>query len=303
MNTTLLFVTSMLAVAAFALSVGVLSWVVKYRDPVRQRLAALVTPASHERRGARAAERLAPLGRWLLPGSKDERARLGQLLFLAGFRQANALGVFFGVKVVLAIALPVLWWGMSRALPTLTSTQVVFLAGCAAFLGLILPNQWLEKRVERRQKRLRDAFPDALDLLVICVEAGLGLAAAIERVTLELKYSHPDLAQELAVVNVEMRAGVDRETALQGLNTRTGLPEIRGLVGLLVQTLRFGTGIADTLRVYAAEFRDARTQQAEERAAKIGTKLIFPLIFCEFPAFFAVAIGPAALRIIDIFNR
>ncbi|NBW90839.1 MAG: type II secretion system F family protein, partial [Gammaproteobacteria bacterium] len=185
----------------------------------------------------------------------------------------------------------------------LTSTQVVFLAGCAAFLGLILPNQWLEKRVERRQKRLRDAFPDALDLLVICVEAGLGLAAAIERVALELKYSHPDLAQELAVVNVEMRAGVDRETALQGLNTRTGLPEIRGLVGLLVQTLRFGTGIADTLRVYAAEFRDARTQQAEERAAKIGTKLIFPLIFCEFPAFFAVAIGPAALRIIDIFNR
>jgi tight adherence protein C len=304
MNITSLIFTGLLTVAAFAFAVGLTSWAVQSRDPVRRRLAALVAPRDDGGpRREKVAARIAPLGRWLLPGSKHERARVSQLLHLAGFRAPNALAVFFGAKVVIALVLPVVWLGMSRALPTLSATQVWFLAVCVAFLGLLLPNQWLEKRVARRQKRLRDAFPDALDLLVICVEAGLGLTAAIERVALELKYSHSDLASELAVVNAEMRAGVDREAALHGLTERTGLPEIRGLVGLLVQTLRFGTGIADTLRVYAAEFRDTRTQLAEERAAKIGTKLIFPLIFCEFPAFFAIAIGPAALRIVDIFQR
>lgn len=303
MNVNSLFFTALLAAATFVFAVGLMSWAAQARDPVRRRLAALVaTPANGARR-ERAAARLVPLGRWLLPGSKSERTRIAHLLFLAGYRNPNALGTFFGAKVVLAIALPFLWLGMSRALPMLTGTQVWFFAGCAALLGLLLPNQWLEKRVARRQKKLRDAFPDALDLLVICVEAGLGLTAAIERVALELKYSHSELAGELAVVNAEMRAGVDREAALHALTERTGLSEIRGLVGLLVQTLRFGTGIADTLRVYAAEFRDTRTQLAEERAAKIGTKLIFPLIFCEFPAFFAIAIGPAALRIIDVFQR
>lgn len=304
MNTTSLFFTALLAAAAFAFAIGLMSWAAQSRDPVRRRLAALATPVNGDGpRRAKVAARIAPLGRWLLPGSKHERARVSHLLYLAGYRASNAVAVFFGAKVVIALVLPLIWLGMSRALPTLSATQVWFLAVCAALLGLLLPNQWLEKRVAHRQKRLRDAFPDALDLLVICVEAGLGLTAAIERVALELKYSHADLAGELAVVNAEMRAGVDREAALHGLTERTGLPEIRGLVGLLVQTLRFGTGIADTLRVYAAEFRDTRTQLAEERAAKIGTKLIFPLIFCEFPAFFAIAIGPAALRIIEIFQR
>jgi tight adherence protein C len=168
---------------------------------------------------------------------------------------------------------------------------------------MLAPNRWLELRVARRQKRLRDGFPESLDMLVICVEAGLGLTSAIARVAEELKFSQPDLASELAIVNAEMRAGVDREVALDNLNARTGLSEIRGLVSLLQQTLRFGTGIADSLRVYAAEFRDQRMQAAEERAGKIGTKLIFPLIFCEFPAFFVIAIGPAVMRIMEAFQR
>jgi tight adherence protein C len=142
-----------------------------------------------------------------------------------------------------------------------------------------------------------------LDLLVICVESGLGLAAAIQRVGEELRYSHPELAQEFALVNAEMRAGVDREAALHNLTARTGLEDIRGLVSLLVQTLRFGTSIADTLRVYSEEFRDRRMQRAEEQAAKIGTKLIFPLVFCLFPSFFVVAIGPAVIRIVAVFGQ
>ena len=166
----------------------------------------------------------------------------------------------------------------------------------------MLPNLVLNHLVERRQKRLRDAFPDALDMLVVCVEAGLGLSASIQRVAEELRFSHPELGAELALVTAEMRAGVDRESALKGLAARTGLEDIHGLVSLLLQTLKFGTSIADTLRVYAEEFRDKRMQRAEEKAAKIGTKLIFPLVFCLFPAFFVVAIGPAVIRFVEVFR-
>jgi tight adherence protein C len=134
------------------------------------------------------------------------------------------------------------------------------------------------------------------------VESGLGLPQALQRVGDELEVSHPELASELAHVTAQMRAGVDRESALRGLATRTGLDDVRGLVSLLVQTLRFGTGIAEALRVYSEDFRDRRMQRAEEAAAKIGTKLIFPLVVCLFPSFFVVAIGPAVLRIIEAFS-
>ena len=172
----------------------------------------------------------------------------------------------------------------------------------AAFVGVILPNYVLDKIKENRIKKLRNGFPDALDLLVVCVEAGLGLGAAIDRVARDLEVSHTELAEELTLVNVEMRAGVERPMALKNLADRSGLADIRGLVGLLVQTMRFGTSIADALRVYSEEFRDKRMQKAEEQAAKIGTKLIFPLVTCLFPAFFIVAVGPAVLRMIDVFE-
>ena len=172
----------------------------------------------------------------------------------------------------------------------------------AAGFGMLLPNIILSKMVEKRGKALTHGFPDALDLLVVCVESGLGLAAAIQRVSDELGVSHPELAFELSTVNSEIRMGVQREQALRNLADRTGLEDIRGLVGLLIQTMRFGTGIADTLRVYSEEFRDKRTQKAEEQAAKMGTKLVFPLVLFMFPIFFIVAIGPAVLRIIDAFT-
>jgi tight adherence protein C len=148
---------------------------------------------------------------------------------------------------------------------------------------------------------LRHGFPDALDLLVVCVESGLGLAAAIQRVADELAVSHEELATELALVNAEMRVGVDRAKALKNLADRSGVDDIRGLVSLLIQTMRFGTGVAEALRVYSEEFRDKRMQKAEEEAALIGTKLIFPLVTCLFPSFFIVAIGPAVIRLIEVF--
>ena len=152
-------------------------------------------------------------------------------------------------------------------------------------------------------RRLRHGFPDALDLLVVCVESGLGLGPALQRVADELGVSHPELSLELATVTAEMRAGIQRETALRNLAERTGLSDIRGLVGLLVQSMRFGTSVADALRVYSEDFRDKRMQAAEEQAAKMATKLIFPLVLFMFPVFFIVATGPAALRIIDAFAK
>jgi tight adherence protein C len=162
---------------------------------------------------------------------------------------------------------------------------------------------WLDAKVKTRHKLLRNGFPDALDLLTVCVESGLGLSQALQRVSDELDVSHPELAGEIAQVTAQMRAGVEREAALRGLATRTGLDDVRGLVSLLVQTLRFGTGIADALRVYSEEFRDKRMQRAEEAAAKIGTKLIFPLVLCLFPSFFVVAIGPAVIKLIEAFHH
>lgn len=298
-------IIALLGGATFLFAWVLASWVVGARDPVRRRLAAMAGPPLTARNGngARWAGWLTPLGRWLLPGSKTERARIERLLFIAGYRGPNAVPVFFGAKTALALALPVAWLAAAPAMPDVIAGQRWLMVGAAAFIGLVAPNRWLELRVARRQKRLRDGFPEALDMLVICVEAGLGLTGAIARVADELKYSRPELAAELDIVNAEMRTGVDREVALENLNARTGLVEIRGLVSLLVQTLRFGTGIADSLRVYSSEFRDQRMQAAEERAGKIGTKLIFPLIFCEFPAFFLIAVGPAALLLMESFGR
>lgn len=298
------------AAAMFVASFAALSWWVDVQDPAQRRLAGLAADTAHA--GAQTAppaasrwlERLVPLSRWLLPGGGKERGRIERLLVLAGFRGPKAISMFFGVKMLLALTLPFVWAFFAAWLPRLSSNQILLVAFALIFVGLLAPNRWLVSRVERRQRRLREGFPDALDLLVICVEAGLGLTAAIERVATELRFTHPELAADLALVNMEVRAGVDREVALHNLNDRTGLPEIRGLVSLLAQTLRFGTGIADSLRVYSAEFRDQRMQRAEERAAKIGTQLVFPLILCLFPSFFAVAVGPAAIRLLEAFaNR
>ena len=191
----------------------------------------------------------------------------------------------------------------ARWFPGLTTAKLLLYMAMAAGAGVLLPSNVLDRLVERRLRRLRHGFPDALDLLVVCVEAGLGLSGAIQRVADEIVVSHAELSRELSLVNAEIRAGVDRSQALRNLADRTGLDDIRGLVSLLIQTMRFGTSVADALRVYSEEFRDRRMQKAEEEAAKIGTKLIFPLVFCLFPSFFLVAIGPAVLRLVDVFSQ
>jgi tight adherence protein C len=164
-------------------------------------------------------------------------------------------------------------------------------------VGMIAPSYFLDKRVVRQQAYLRKALPDAIDLLVVCTEAGLGLNAALIRTALALADFHPALAEELLLVNSEIRAGVDRNQALLNLAQRTGLDDIKSLVAVLGNSLRFGASVAHTLRIYSEEFRDKRMQKADEEAAKLSTKMIFPLAFCFMPGFFIVALGPTIVHI------
>jgi tight adherence protein C len=238
-----------------------------------------------------------------LPKNDGEQSRIRVRLTHAGYRSPNAITIFFAAKLFLGVATPMLVLTLAPFYPEFTTMQVAAAALAGALLGLFAPNAFLNRQVEKRQRNLYNGFPDALDMLVVCVEAGLGLNAAIQRVAEELTVSHPELAGELGLVNAEIRAGVDRIEALRNLAARTGLDDIRGLVALLAQSVRFGTSVADTLRVYSEEFRDKRMQRAEELAAKIGTKLIFPMVLCLFPSFFLVAIGPAIVGVLEVFKN
>jgi tight adherence protein C len=292
------------AAAAFALSMGLSAFVIGLLDPVRRRLGQLRSGAS-ERPSTTAAmaESLNSFANLAAPRSERERLRVENLLIHAGYRSASARTLYYGVKAVLALILPLLVLLASPMLPRLTTNQLMLYAACAGYLGWIACSIWLDKQVAKRQRELRAGFPDALDLLVVCVESGLGLAPALQRVAEELAVSHPPLADELGLVNAEMRAGVERGQALKNLSDRTGLEDIRGMTSLLVQTMRFGTSVAEALRVYSEEFRDKRTQAAEEQAAKIGTKMIFPLVLFLFPSFFLVSVGPAIIGLIDVFTK
>jgi tight adherence protein C len=291
------------ALSAFVLVLGGSVLAMNRVDPLRRRIDSL--PASGRDNNdyvRKLASFVTPIAAFVLPQDELERNKVMTELTRAGHRTAFSLQVFYLAKTLLIMVLPLVVLIASSWMPDLKSRNVLLYAIFASGFGMLLPNLVLHRMVEWRTRSLMNGFPDALDLLVVCVESGLGLAASIQRVSDEIGVSHPELAYELATVNAEIRMGVQREQALRNLADRTGLEDIRGLVGLLVQTLRFGTGIADTLRVYSEEFRDKRTQRAEEQAAKMGTKLVFPLVLFMFPIFFIVAIGPAVLRIIDAFS-
>jgi tight adherence protein C len=292
------------AASVFILVIGTASIALSYTDPVRRRVDSLTGDGPRKSNPLFGiATSLGPFAAFILPQDELEKNKVMGQLFHAGYRSATALQVFYLVKTLLMIVLPLAVIVGSQWMPEVSTGTVVLYAFMASGVGMLVPNFVLHKAADSRKRTLTNGFPDALDLLVVCVESGLGLAAAIQRVGDELEVSHPELAAELAMVNTEIRVGVPREQALKNLANRTGLEDIRGLVGLLVQTMRFGTGVADALRVYSEEFRDKRTQKAEEMAAKMGTKLVFPLVLFMFPIFFIVAIGPAVIRIIDAFTK
>ena len=292
------------AATVFVLVLGVAVLLLNFFDPVRRRVGSVVGDAPEdERLLIKVATALGPVSTFVLPQVELERDKAMLKLSRAGFRSPMAMQVYYMIKTVLAIVLPLIVLLSASWLPRIETINVLTYAMFASGIGMIGPNIVLQRMVGKRTRALSNGFPDALDLLVVCVESGLGLAAAIQRVAEELEISQPELAFELSMVNAEIRVGLPRERALKNLADRTGLVDNRGLVALLVQTMRFGTGVADALRVYSAEFRDKRTQKAEEQAAKMGTMLVFPLVLFMFPIFFIVAIGPAVLRIIDAFTK
>jgi len=297
-------VVGVVSVIIFVLGIGLSIIFMGVTDPIRRRLGMISEPDVQKGSLAlKIATAVGPVAAFVLPREELERNKMKGDLYRAGFHSPQAFQIFYALKVVLTVALAAITMVVSQFLPSVSTQSLILYTIMAAAVGLLVPNYILTKALERQMRRLRNGFPDALDLLVVCVESGLGLGQALQRVADEIGVSHPELSLELATVNAEMRAGVQREKALKNLGERTGLRDIRGLVALLVQAMRFGTSVADALRIYSEEFRDKRMQAAEEMAAKIGTKMIFPLVLCMFPVFFVVAVGPAALRIIDAFGN
>jgi tight adherence protein C len=228
------------------------------------------------------------------PHSSSEMGKLQRKLLWAGYRSHEAITVFFGIRIGCALL------GFALlATPILMRPNLLLAVGTCG-LGYLLPSMALGRIAKRRQHRIRLGLPDALDLLVVSVEAGLGLDQAIQRVGEELAFAHKDLSDELRLINFELRAGKARAEALHNLAERTGLDDIQSLVTMLVQTDKFGTSVAQSLRVHSDTVRTKRRQRAEEAAAKTGVKMVFPLVFCIFPAIWVVTIGPAAIKFVQV---
>jgi tight adherence protein C len=303
--TTLILIDVFLAVALATFGIGM--WIVR-RDPVVQRrVQELVTRRTEGHPRLRVAfgalgERDKLHKMVVDVGSKASRggdvSNLRRDLVRAGYRDPSAPYFYLGLRLLLAICLPLLL--LLTVVPVLQGMRSLLLVIGAAVVGYILPSLVLRHLINRRQARMVDALPDALDLMVVCVEAGLGLNQALMRVGEDMRTAEPLITDELALVNLEMRAGTSRIEALKNLARRTGVDDIGSLVAMLIQTDKFGTSVAKSLRVFSDSMRTKRRQRAEEAAAKTTIKMVFPLALCILPSLLVVVLGPAALHIWDV---
>ncbi len=238
---------------------------------------------------------ISSLGHYAIDEKKDD-SELRQSLIQAGFRHPKGPAIFFGIRFLLALLFPVvflLYYAMTGAL----TQKHLMLAFLAAASGFYVVPYLLRTIISRRQDRIDKALPDVLDLLIVCMEAGLSLQATINRVSDEVKVISIDLFRELQLTNAELRTGINREVALRNLGDRTGVQNVKALVGLMIQSDKMGASIVQSLRTHAAFLRVQRSQKAEERAAKLPVKILFPLLIFIFPAIFVVVLGPAAIQI------
>ena len=253
-------------------------------------------------RGAELAERLAsPLMR-LAPPSAAEAKKLQKQLMQAGFRSENAPIIYRGIQLCSLVGFP----GAVAVICTLLAKpldSVVLWILSAFVIGFFLPRYLLNRIIKSRKQRVRWGLADALDLMVISVEAGLGLNAAMLKVSSELNEVHPDICEEFELANLEIRVGRDREEALRNLAERTGVDDLHSLVAMLIQTDRFGTSVARAIRVFSDSLRTKRRQRAEQAAQKAAVKLLFPLACFLFPTLFIALMGPAVLQLIDTFGK
>jgi tight adherence protein C len=293
---------AIVAFSAFMMTVGVALLVSGLTDPIKRRIGGVTKDQTGSAGQDDGVSRLVgDIGGVMLPkaiGSKKV-GNIAKQLRYAGYNSPSAIRLFFGARligVVLGAAL-VLGWAL---LSGKVSFQLALLYALgAAALAYVLPDIWLSRKARQRQQRIRRGLPDALDLLVVCAEAGLGLNAAIQRVAGEIDIQHPDLASELNLLIMQTRAGVDVNTALRDLDARTNIDDLRSFVTTLMQSMRFGTSISESLRIYAEDMRDKRLQRAQEQAAKLSIKMLAPIALCMMPAFLLVAIGPAILSLMQ----
>jgi len=249
------------------------------------------------------AERRRGLREWLIetfPGPTTDDTAAQEKLVQAGFDTPTAPATYFLVRVAFFVMLPVLAIVFG---PRSSFFAYAFSIGAAVFGGWIIPMGALDRLIRQRQERIRRSVPDALDLLVVCVEAGVSLDAAVLRVSREIRLAHTDLAHELAVVNRKTNAGIPRENALRGLWQRTGVEELRTLVSSMIQSEKWGTSIATVLRVAAETLRRKRRQTAEKKAKQAPLKMTFPLVLFILPALFIVIMGPALVQVITEFGK
>jgi tight adherence protein C len=287
-------------VSIASLSAGLVWWLTTSR--LRQRLADTIAANIVVERSARWRERLAsviqPLAKLSLPADGWEGSAIRIAFINAGWRHPSAPTIFFGIKTMLALGFPLIALTLSgEGLLASGVSRILFVLISASAVGYYLPNIFLRYKIADRQREIFESFPDALDLLIICVESGLGLDQAIGKVAAEIDIKSKVLAQELQLVLMELRSGFSRETALRHLALRTGIEEIDLLVAMMIQADRFGTSMGDSLRVHADNLRTKRRQRAEEAAAKIAVKLLMPLIFMIFPTLMLVLVGPAMIQI------
>ncbi len=266
--------------------------------PIADRLSRLWQPLAaqrkvtfRERQTQKATRVLSDVGK-LLPSSTKDLSSNKLMLVRAGYRRPEAIMALRGAKILLPLIL-----GGTVYFTGIYTINPMFVWIIALMGGFMLPDLWLARRVKNRQNTLRKALPDALDLLVVCIEAGLGLDQAFIRVSQELRITHRELCEELDLVNAQIRVGRTRIEALRELASRTGVDDIKALVAMLIQTDRFGTSVAQSLRVHADDMRVKRRQRAEEAAAKTPVKMVPPLVFFIFPALFVVILGPAMITI------
>ena len=277
-----------------------------YREAMLQRIADVINPSA-AKKSKSLLETIQQTGisiggvvehfEQVLPKSQAEVSIVRQRLIRAGYRKDAAVNVFYGSKVLAPLLLLTLAW-VSGAVK-LGPLFVIVLSLCLGFMG---PDFWLGRQIKKRQKRIRLGLPDVLDLLIICVEAGLSLDQATARTAAELKQAQPEICDELSIVVLEQRAGRARGDSWRNMADRTDVDSVRNLVTMLIQSEQLGTSIARTLRIHADTLRTQRVQAVEEAAAKLTVKLLFPLVFFIFPALFIVVLGPAVISVMATFK-
>ena len=284
-------------------ALALLAWLIFFPGTLRQRLFGAMVPAASDavadhgwvERVARVAQ---PFSKLSLPEEGWERSPLRTRFMNAGWRQASAPALYFAAKTVLALLFPtVLGLYAASAMAAQLRSVLLLLLCVSATIGYYLPNLVLADTARRRKRDIFENIPDALDLLTVCVEAGLSQERALFKVTGEIHIKSMVLAQELQLVLMEMRAGFSKEKALRNLALRSGVEDVDTLVAMLIQSERFGTSMGDSLRVHSENLRGKRSLLAEEAAAKIALKLLFPLIFCVFPTLMLVLMGPAVIEV------